>query len=283
MQENIKICRILKLRDDEDIIKENLIYYYNIGVKDTFIMLHFPSEELIKKIEEVQILFPDNNIRLLYHNKEGKGFNPVNEDYLRVLTNKAQSEGFCWIIGSDADEFLILKKHEKIQDFIKEYNHYEIISLLFKWVNFYCLKEEKNSPFYEIMQYRNINFLPWTKSIGKFNKKMYFVQGLHHIGNMMYGQCNKKLKKEYIDSEIAYYAHFPYRSKEQFIKKNKNQALKFNDWRMKKINKDPDFFSKYWDELFKQKKWPNNLDKNDGEFNKKFIFDPIDGKLFKGI
>jgi len=49
-----KVCRILKLRDDTDIIRNNLIYYYNIGIETQYIMLHMPTPELLSIIDAVQ-------------------------------------------------------------------------------------------------------------------------------------------------------------------------------------------------------------------------------------
>ena len=263
MPEKIKICRILKLRDDTDIIRNNLIYYYNIGIKDQFIMLHLPTDELMGIINNVQKELPDLNLRLLYWNKEGKGLSHINADYLKVLTDAAQSEGFKWIVGSDSDEFLILKQHKTIQDLIKEYDDSEIISLIFEWVNYYLtniISEQKH--FYDTMTRRRPETMSWTKSIGKFNKSMYFVQGLHHVADMLYGQRSKNLHQIKISEDIAFYAHFPYRSKKQYVEKNKIQAHKFGGWRKEKLNEDSLYFEKQFDSTIMSNKWPITLDSN---------------------
>ena len=276
----MKVCRTLKLRDDTDIVRNNIIYYYNIGIKDQFIMLHLPTPELLDIIKKVEKELPALNLRLLYWNKEGKGLNPIDGDYLKVLTDMAQSEGFNWIVGSDSDEFLILRKHNTIQELIKEYDNNEIISLLFKWVNYYLL-EKSDSPFYLSMTKRS-NYMPWTKSIGKFNDKMYFVQGLHHIADKIHGQISTDLKQIRIDASIAYYAHFPYRSEKQFVDKNIKQSEKFGDWRKEKVENDPYYFNKKWDNMFKNKLWSNNLDKNpDNNYNKEYLSDPVNPELME--
>jgi hypothetical protein len=277
----MKVCRILKLRDDEDIIQHNLAYYYNIGVKNTFIMFHLPSEELLQKVNEFAEKVPDCNIRFLYHDKEGAGKNVINEELLRVLTNRAQDEGFKWIVGSDADEFLILKKHKNINDFIKKYDSDgESLSFLFKWANYYLTPKNKDLSvdFYDKMEYRN-DYMGWTKSIGKFSsKKMFFVQGLHHIADKKYGQTSKNIKQYRISSGIAFYAHFPYRNKEQFVSKQKVQAQKFGGWRKKELKSDPIFFEIFFDNIMKERqKWPLNFD-NKNIKNSNIIYDPIPNK-----
>ena len=265
----MKVARILKLRDDIDIVYHNLIYYHNIGVDETFIMLHEPSTHLLNVLDLFKKENPHIKLTLLWHNKEGLGANPVNHEYLQILTDAAQKAGYSWIIGSDADEFLILKKCRTIQEFLYQYDHNPIISLLFPWVNFYIHKNIETLKFYDKMTKRRKEPLGWTKSIGKFDSSMYFVQGLHHIGNDVFGQVKPPLSQIKISENIAYYAHFPYRSKEQFIHKNKIQAHKFKDWRYKKLQKDPLFFDKYFDMLLENNYciWPKNLDKESSEKN----------------
>ena len=281
LSKEIKVCRILKLRDDTDIILHNLSYYYNIGVRDVFIMLHLPSAHLLKLLKTFQSKVPDCNIRLLYHDREGKGKDVANEELLKVLTDTAMGEGFSWIIGSDADEFLILRKHDTIQEFIAEYDNKGIkLSLLFKWANYYLFPKQENKDkefsFWEKMKYRN-NYMQWTKAVGKFIPGMYFVQGLHHIGDKIYGQVSESLKQYEIPSDIAFYAHFPYRSKQQFITKQKVQAKKFNDWRAVELSRDPLYFDKLFEKITKERNsWPENLDcKENINKTNNVVYDPI--------
>jgi len=283
MHEKIKIALILKLRDDTDIIENNIIYYYNIGIRNFYIMLHLPSELLLSILDSVKTKLSDATFNLLRHDKEGLGLNPINGDYLKVLTDAAQDDGFKWIVGTDADEFLILRKHNNIYDFIKQYDQYKFVSLLFRWTNYYSQKDELSLPFYLEMQCRN-NYMEWTKSIGKFNKNMYYVQGLHHIADMKYGQISLHMKQILIDPDIAYYAHFQYRSKKQFIDKNIKQANKFNDWRMDRIKADPLFFENSWNRIINERIWPSNMDKEENINNKKskkLIYDPINPELME--
>lgn len=264
----MKVCCIIKLRGDTDIIEHTINHYYSIGVSDFFIMLHMPTPELINILENI-----DNvNIKLLYHDKEGAGLNPVNEEYLKVLTDRAQSEGFNYIIGTDSDEMLVLKKHNTIHELFSEYEKYETFSLLFKWANY---SVNPNKMFYEA-EYRR-KYMTWTKASGKFNQSMYFVQGLHYIANEVYGQRIQPFNEFEISEDIAFYAHFPYRSKKQFVAKQKIQAAKFQDWRLKKLENNPFYFEETWDKLIKQiNGFPVNLD-NEENINQKneYYYDPF--------
>jgi hypothetical protein len=253
------------------------MYYYNIGIPDQFIMLHLPTEELLDIISDVQKEIPDMRLRLLYWNKEGAGKNPVNEEYLRVLTDAAQKEGFRWIVGSDSDEFLMLQKHKAIYDLIEDYDSHNFVSLIFPWVNYYLTDIIQCQPFYEIMTRRRPHCMPWTKSIGKFNPSMYYVQGLHHIADMENGQVSSNIYTENIPEETAFFAHFPYRSKQQYVDKNKTQAKKFNDWRAEKLSADPLYFDKKFDSTIMSHKWPltHDSDIETTEIDTNFIIKKI--------
>jgi len=234
-----KIARILKLRGDEDIIEYNILHYYNIGIKDQFIMLHLPSKELLDILSDIQVKYKDLHLYIMFHDIEGKGKDVVNWELLKVLTDAAMSKGFKWIIGSDADEFLILKKYVTIQEFLQPYYEYESVSLLFEWVNYYIKEYDTNKKFYQYMTVRRPYSMPWTKCSGKFKEGQYFCQGIHHIA----GSTNDIKVK---DSD-AYYAHFPFRSKKQFSDKNLIQAVKFKDWR---YGKTRDFFEEYFEQNY---------------------------------
>lgn len=258
----MNIARILKLRGDEDIVKDNIEYYHNRGVEKTYIMLHKPSEELMQIIHDINL-----PLELLYWDKEGKWADPVNEEYLTILLEKAKAQGYQWIIGADADEFLILKKHKVFPEFFQKYNRYVSVSLIFKWANYYTHRSFKS---WKDMNYRS-EFVQWTKSCGKFNKDMYYVQGMHYIADKEYGQIEDVREIE-IDSEIAFYGHFPFRTKEQFIKKLLVQGKKFNTTFYRQHGEDRAFYEDAWE------KWVYNQTahlREDTEDLREWIYDPI--------
>lgn len=257
-----KACRILKLHSDEDIARDNIIYYYNLGCRTQYIMLQDYSNELIEILVKIQKEKPAINLNLLFADREGKGFNPCNEDFLKILVDRAIKDGFNWIVGSDVDEFLVLKRHNTIEEFIEQYDNQEVVSLIFDWVNYYIDREDEK--FYNRMQRRKSGVMGWTKSIGKFDKSMYFVQGLHHIGNADNGTVEKPLEEKRIDVKDAFFAHYPFRSRTQYALKHERQAMKFGGWRQRELDADAKHFYKKFDWLNEGYKWIENVDERQG-------------------
>lgn len=257
----MKIARILKLRDDTDIVRDNIEYYHALGVDLTFIMLHKPTDELMSILNDINV-----PIELFYWDKEGKYADPVNEEYLTILLNRA-TQNYQWIIGADADEFLILKKHKTLPEFLGRYNRYTSVSLILKWANYYAIPGCK---VWHDMKHRSA-FLRWTKSFGKFNKEMYYVQGMHYIADKEYGQVENVREVE-VDPDVAFYGHFPFRTREQFICKLITQGKKFNTAYYQKYGADPGFYYNHWEQWLKSQK--AHLRENSEEL-KQWIYDPI--------
>jgi hypothetical protein len=265
----MKIARILKLRGDNDIVRQNIAYYHNLGVEMTYVMLHKPTKKTLDALKTL-------NYPVIYMSweKEGKGCDEINEELLKVLTDRAMKDGYRWIIGADADEFIVLNKHKILQEFLNKYDRYQSVSLLFKWANYYAVPVLKN--IFKDMSYRS-DWLRWTKSSGKFNSSMYFVMGLHYIADMTYGQIQNIREKE-VDPDDAFYAHFPVRTREQFVEKLLVNGERFETAYYVEHGKDMDFYNGIWNSYLK-----NQVEhvRKDSKICKEKIYDPIDEELCK--
>lgn len=257
-----KIALIQVVRDDTDILFNNWVYYYNIGVRDFYIMLHMPEPEHFNIVEEFKDWFNDitikvfvNTIDLHYHDKDCK-----------VLTDAARADGFTWILGSDADELLVLRKHETIYDFLKDYPP-DYYSIQFKFGTYPPLgnvPEHVNA--FTHLTGRDPEWRKEEKSIGRFNDVMFYVPGLHFIMNAP--------RQIHVDPDTAFYAHFPDRTEAQFEKKyliqNKNWLERYGQFPLsEQIAKDPDFLKKHW------------ADTCNFNLTKTLVNDPIDPRLFQ--
>ena len=212
----MKIAGVVQIRDDSDIAESVLKYYSATGVNKFFIFLHKPVPEILLIIDKLKKTIDIETFS-----------NPVYDQTLsplahNALTEAALRQGYKWIVGFDVDDIFILRKHNSFQDFLKDYDNHNIVSLLFPWANYY--PPFVPGEFYKTMQNRG-DWTQWTKCIAKFDESMTYVRGLHFAISGSYGQRHKSnLPQIGIDPNIAFCGHFPFRSEEHLISKFKMRA-----------------------------------------------------------
>jgi hypothetical protein len=188
---------------DNDVIKNNIIYYYNLGLRDFYLMLHKPDKMLYEIVQSFLYFLPEANFKTTvnlsdehWHDKDCK-----------VLSDMALSDGFKWIIGSDADELLVLKQHENIYDFIAEYD--------------------------------------LLNSVGKFNSKMSYVPGLHYIAGSKNVKVIDPSIAYYCHFSDRNENQYVEKMKMQAVNWNKRYG-KYSHWAEKMIEENPDAINKLW-------------------------------------
>lgn len=276
----MKPALIQVVRNDTDILFNNWTYYYNIGIRDFYVMLHLPSTEHFEIIEEFKDWFTDINFNFAVNSSKSH----YHERDAHILINDAIKDGIRWIIASDADELLILKRHNSINEFLSQYDDSPAI-LCFRWLDYHgdCDVAQGKNAFIE-MQYSCTNFMDsddpnWKKCCGYFNDTMRYIPGFHNITG-----CEKIIN---IDSDTAYYAHFPDRNYEQYKEKI---LIQHENW----LDRYGYFYSKenLTDEYIKFL-WANriitldgqrqvcNSDKYNSERKIYYKHDPINQRLFQ--
>lgn len=245
---------------DNDVIYDNLIYYYNMGIRHFYLMLHKPDQVLRDHVflfetmydVSVKTFFNENNEH--YHEKDCK-----------VLTDAALSDGMEWIIGSDADELLVIRNGKSLEEFLSE-QHFAYGSLHFCWYEYRALENMEEKAF-KFMTNREKEPRQQTKSIGRFNADMAYVPGLHYIADSP--------EVINIDPSIAFYAHFSDRNEKQYVDKMTLQAKnwcqrygKYSHWAEKLIEDDPQGLKKLWNLTLEQ----NQV--------KELVYDPINIWMF---
>ena len=270
----IKPAFISVIRDDEDIVLNMLIYYYNLGIRDYFILLHKASAELRAEVRKAINMMPEACFHITGHDKDEH----YHDKDCRILSDMARAEGFQWIVGSDADEILVLKRHSTIQDFLAQFDNHQTIVLLFKWRDFRTDKEvmPNQNPFL-IMKYGCNQFMDetspgWLKSIGKFNEEMCFQAGFHTILNF---DVDKIIQ---INPEIAVYNHYPERNFLQFKKKHEIQQINWlNRYNIK--TKIPDFADRLIS--INGSRIVASNSKNENPNSLEYVLDQVDDRMFK--
>jgi len=246
---------------DNDVIKDNLIYYYNLGIRHFYLMLHKSDQVLRDHVFLFETMYDVvvdtffNESDWHYHEKDCK-----------VLTDAAIADGIDWIIGSDADELLVIRNGQSLEEFLSE-QHFAYGSLHFNWYEYRALADVSENAFINI-RFREKEPRQQTKAIGRFNDKMAYVPGLHYIADSP-DVIN-------IDPSIAFYAHFSDRNEKQYIDKMSLQAKnwcqrygKYSHWAEKLIEDDPLGLKKLWDLMIEQNK------------DKELVEDPIELEMFK--
>ena len=180
---------------DNDVIGDQLINYKNIGISNFYIMLHMPDFTLMSICESFRDKFSELNINLFINAQPEHH----HEKDCKKLSDSALEDGCDWIIGSDADELLILKRHKMIQEFLSEYDNTEVV-LHCKWIDYRADKDIYSDAFinmkYRCKDYMDVTDAGWIKTCGKFNDKMSFITGFHNIEG-----CDNIIK---INPEIAF-------------------------------------------------------------------------------
>jgi hypothetical protein len=244
---------------DNDVIEDMLYHYLNIGIKDFYIMLHKPDlglESIVKSF----YYCTDYDVKVIC--KYNMTDEHIQEQSAMILVDTARQDGCDWIIPSDADEILILKKLKTIQEFLLDCDKSGSCALRLRWRDIRSHKDTFENAFtkmkYARNEYMDESNKNWMKVIGKFDDKMSYSIGYHII----YDADNQI----YIDGDIAEYKHYPYRNLEQFKKKirsrQKLQMKRFGKFYLDEntVNND--------DLLFKE--WQKRLVKSD---NKNYVYE----------
>ena len=246
---------------DNDVIYDNLIYYYNMGIRYFYLMLHKPDQVLRDHVFLFETMY-DVSVKIFFNENDEH----YHEKDCKVLTDAAIADGMEWIIGSDADELLIIKNGKTLEEFLSE-QHFAYGSLHFSWYEYRALADVSENAFINMM-FREKEPRQQTKSIGRFNDKMAYVPGLHYIADSP--------EVVNISPDIAFYAHFSDRNEKQYIDKmtlqakNWNQRYgKYSHWAEKLVEDDPLGLKKLWDLMIEQNK------------NKSLVYDPINPEVFK--
>jgi len=199
----MRVAYITCIRNEERLIFNNLIYYYNIGIRDFYIMFNNSNGPTMEEIEKFRLLKNDVFIKTY----EDKRIAYKQPERFTMMSNEAFNDGCNWILPVDADEIVVLRKHKNIQDYLSEFNKHEYGYINCRWIDYHPgpdVKEIKN--YFTDWQYREINPRKASKIIVKWNPIMCYGDG-HHLLT--------KGRNKICESIVTYYAHFPNRSLEQ--------------------------------------------------------------------
>jgi len=119
------ICLAAILRDEEPFLNEWLVYHKMIGIDHFFLYdddPDLPLQKLVQPHAEYVTVIPWH-----YMHEECTGRNRQTKAYMHAVLE--YGAGFEWITFIDGDEFIVLRKHETINDFLAGFSNAASITL----------------------------------------------------------------------------------------------------------------------------------------------------------
>jgi len=124
---NVKntICLAAILKEEENFLDEWLLYHRLIGIDHFFLYdddPKLPLETFLSPHKDYVTVIPwfERHAHIPGRNRQTKAYTHASENF---------AKGFQWITFIDADEFIVLRKHENIKDFLSEFENYSAVSL----------------------------------------------------------------------------------------------------------------------------------------------------------
>jgi hypothetical protein len=121
------ICLAAILRDEEPFLDEWLVYHKMIGIDHFFLYddaPELPLQKLLQPHAAYVTVIPWH-----FMHEERPGRNRQTKAYLHAV--EEYGAGFEWITFIDGDEFIVLRKHETIKDFLACFS--EAASIVLYW------------------------------------------------------------------------------------------------------------------------------------------------------
>lgn len=174
---------------DEKHIKEWVAHHLNLGFDFIHIFDH-------KSIIPINKLFkPNPKLRINRNNTDGQ----VKGMFMDSSIEIAKKEKYDWMMYLDADEFLFLRDHETIHDFIKSYG--DVNQIGFNWLMFGSnfLENEPDGMMLDNYIRCNSNINRHIKSIAKLSDITSFNSAhCYHVNSIqksVYAYQNKRFNK----------------------------------------------------------------------------------------
>ena len=203
-----KTALVCIAKNEDDYIHEWIDYHKKLGFDDIFIYQNNWECSIVSP--NVHSIKYDGKAKQLY------AYNDFIKDYSCL---------YEWAAFFDVDEFLVLKKHDNIKDFLKEYNAYDSIAV--NWVLFgdNGLNEVTNNHYSVLNRFtkRQIGVNPHIKSIVKLSENFMFIENPHCLYNISWVDSNFKVSYGPFnyegDDNIIQLNHYFSKTRTEYVKK----------------------------------------------------------------
>jgi len=139
MSQSPKIAIVITVKNEERLLKQNLLYHFGIGISHAFIYFDGTTDGGPKSIEDMgnvliqSSVTPDLYRHLTFLDKFTS--NARKHHTARQCLNtydamlKSKAEGIDWLISIDADELVYTGNDKHISDFFSDLSDYDVIML----------------------------------------------------------------------------------------------------------------------------------------------------------
>jgi hypothetical protein len=200
----------LLVRDEEDIIEENIEFHLLQGV-DFFIVMDNNSRDKTKKILK---RYEEQGV-LKYYFKEDDIFKQ--EEWVTFMSKEATTVyNADWIINNDADEFWFPKYNKSLKEVFEGLGRNKNL-LVAERSNFIVIQNESSTPFYSTMIYKEI-LSKNPKGIRLSPKVAYKASSSIVVSHGNHG-IDSGLERILPVSDLIDILHFPIRNTKQYENK----------------------------------------------------------------
>ncbi len=212
-QDNGKIALVLIAKFEDKYIDEFINYYLVLGIDKIFIYDNSDDNSLKKYDSEM--------VKIIHFPGEVKQMPAYNDFFLNY------SEDFEWVCFFDTDEFLVLKKHENIKDFINDYNECDAIGINWRIFGSNGKKEYENLPVTQRFTKCEKEPNKHVKSIIRCDRAVLPMKNPHYSETKNNNTCNLNKKKfngpfnEDYNIDIAELHHYIIKSYNEYLEKIK--------------------------------------------------------------
>jgi hypothetical protein len=200
----MKVALVCIAKNEDNYIQEWIDYHKKIGFDDIFIYQN-NWRSSIEESNVIKIEFDGDNMQINAYNHF-------------IVTNNLN---YDWVAFFDVDEFLVLKKHKNISDFLSEYTEFQSIGI--NWVLFGDNGLNSVDGEYSVIKRftkRQIGVNQHIKSIVKLNKNLTMTV---HAPSCFWVDPNKNENRGVFnhngDDSIAQINHYFTKTKDEFFEK----------------------------------------------------------------
>jgi hypothetical protein len=210
IQTNTKVAVCLICKDENHYLQEWLTHYRSIGINHFFI---YDNNSKVR-ISETLVNEKDCTVIEWKEDQLGKQMNA----YFDCCK---KNKDYDWILFIDTDEFLVLKKHKTVQDFLSGYNYFSGVGL-----NWICYTGSGHENRVEWFKYNK--FIPLSNEINNhiksFVRPKYVTQvqtDPHHFAVTTVNEHKELINGPFHkhSSDIAFIRHNLTRSKNEYLDK----------------------------------------------------------------